>query len=75
MQVHEGDGLQIILALLPTPYAGPSASDAATAATATASTGAAPAWANKPQASEQAIAALGSHLAVSCCTEQHIEHR
>ena len=51
MQVHEGDGLQTILALLPTPYAGPSASDAAAAATATASTGAAPAWANKPQSS------------------------
>ena len=49
MQVHEGDGLQTILALLPTPFAGPSASDAA--ATATASTGAAPAWANKPQSS------------------------
>lgn len=49
MQVYEGDGLQTILALLPTPYDGPSASDAAAAATATAGTGAASAWANKPQ--------------------------
>ncbi|KAL0031702.1 hypothetical protein WJX79_002013 [Trebouxia sp. C0005] len=37
-QVYEGDGLQTILALLPTPYDGPSASDAAAAATATAGT-------------------------------------
>ncbi|DBB06545.1 TPA: hypothetical protein ACH3X1_012086 [Trebouxia sp. C0004] len=50
-QVREADGLQTIMALLPAPYAEPSAFDAAAAATIIANIGAAPAWSNKPQSS------------------------